>query len=74
MTYWVYWNDPTNRAIIHWERCSYIKLHGGEHAYGQGGWAERATYKDAFEFAKSKKKKITKICQICLRGREPIGL
>jgi hypothetical protein len=46
--YYLYVNDANPHARVHREGCPFVKLHGGEHTYGQGSWREYATRDAAF--------------------------
>ncbi|OQB28036.1 MAG: hypothetical protein BWY10_00840 [Chloroflexi bacterium ADurb.Bin180] len=52
--YVVYWNRANSRSRIHLAGCKYIRQHGGEHKYGEGGYRGFATYEEACAFAAGK--------------------
>ena len=47
MAYTTYENVANPHVTIHKDGCSFIKMHGGEHKYGQGQYR----YHDTFDAA-----------------------
>lgn len=49
MKYYLYANLSRNRARVHEQGCSFIRVHGGAHKYDQGRWDEFNTKAEAMK-------------------------
>ena len=68
MRYWVYENDPTNKAMVHEESCGFCNYGEGVRRSGldNGRWhGPLATIEDAFTRARGTGRRDVRGCAIC---------
>ncbi len=65
MRCYVYVNLHRDRARVHKEDCSFVRLHGGDHKYDQGYWEEFATRDAAFRALSIIGKADSRRCEHC---------
>jgi hypothetical protein len=66
MKYYVYVNQPNDRARVHREDCSFVRVHGGQHKYDEGHWEEFDTRDAAFAALSVLRKRDSRGCEHCV--------